>query len=69
MTDLFDFTPGPGDCEVNFGALPPMPNGYAVWWHENLEHYIAWGPGYESPITVDRFQARRWCFAEAKSDD
>jgi len=46
---------------VNFGNLPPLPDGYCVRWHDNLEHYIGWGPGYESPITWDRFQARRWC--------
>lgn len=49
------------DCyRINFGALP-MPDGYEVWWHGEVEMYIAHGPGYESPITCNRFQARRWC--------
>ena len=55
----------PENVVVNFGALPPLPDGYCVVWHQNLEHYIAWGPDWESPITCDRFQARRWCFGWA----
>ncbi len=54
-----------GDVEVNFGALPALPEGYSVWWHELIEMYMAHGPGYESAITCNRFQARRWCFAYA----
>lgn len=55
-----------GRCyEVRWGALPPLPAGYSVWWHGEHEHYTAHGPRWESAITCDRFQARRWCFAHA----
>jgi hypothetical protein len=51
----------------NFGALPKLPDGYAVRWYECHEHYQATGPNdWESAITCDPFQARRWCFAKAK---
>jgi hypothetical protein len=50
-----------------FGALPPLPPGYSVDWYECHEHYQATGPDdWESAITVDPFQARRWCFAHAE---
>lgn len=52
--------------EVDFGALHPLPEGYSVWWHEGHEHYQAHGPDeWESVMTCDRFQARRWCLLEA----
>ena len=52
--------------EINFGFLPPLPEGYTVSFYEALEHYMADGPDdWQSPITAHRFQARRWCFAEA----
>ncbi len=50
----------------NFGALPPLPDGYRVEWVESVEHFIALGPGeWESVITCDPHQARRWCFHRA----
>ena len=52
---------------VNFGALKPLPLGFWVGYHPNLEHYIAHGPDeWESVITCDRFQARWWCFDKAQ---
>jgi hypothetical protein len=55
-----------GGCQrVRFGAVP-MPEGYEVWWHEEHEHYQAHGPGeWESVITCDRWQARRWAVQRA----
>lgn len=53
------------DVPYNFGALL-MPEGYSVVWHECHEHYQGHGPDdWESPITVDPHQARRWCIARA----
>lgn len=55
--------------EVHFGALPPLPAGYSVWWHDEHEHYQAHAPhGDESPIHVDRFACRRWCFEHARPE-
>lgn len=48
---------------VNFGALPSLPDGYSVAWHDRIEHYIGHGPGeWESAIYADRFDARQACF-------
>ena len=56
----------PSDVPVRFGALPPLPPGHLVIWSEGTEHYHALGPDeWESDITCNRFQARRWCFAHA----
>lgn len=54
---------------VNFGALV-MPAGYKVIWCEGVEHYLAVheASGWESDITWDRFQARRWCIKRAEAD-
>lgn len=50
----------------NFGALPPLPDGFSVVYNDNIEHYYATGPDeWESVITVDPYQARKWCFVEA----
>jgi len=55
-----------GCGEYNFGCLPPLPDGYSVWWHAEHEHYSAHGPGeWESVITWNPYQARRWAFAHA----
>jgi len=52
--------------EYNFGALPPLPAGYWVDYVECVEHYMAFGPDeWESGVTVDPYQARRWCFDRA----
>lgn len=58
-----------GDFDVNFGALPPLPPGYRVVWCDGLEHYLATGPDpvngpgeWDSPVTWNRFQARRFAF-------
>lgn len=49
---------------VNFGALPPLPEGYAVVWVE--PHYLATGPGgWEGLLTWDRFRARKEALAHA----
>ena len=54
-----------GDVVYNFGALP-MPEGYAVVWHDVVEHYIAHGPDeWESVVTCNPHQARRWCLRRA----
>ena len=57
------------ETAINFGGLPKLPDGYEVRYHESVEHYIAHAPDeWTSPITCDRFQARRWClnkFAES----
>lgn len=51
----------------NFGCLPPLPPGYSVEWFECHEHYQAIGPHeWESDITCNPHQARRWCFNHAK---
>ncbi len=56
-----------GAChERHYGALPPLPEGYSVWWHGEHEHYSAHGPGWESCITVDPYQARRWALERAR---
>ncbi len=50
----------------NFGALQPLPAGYAVNWYAGHEHYQAVGPDeWESPITCNPLQARAWAFARA----
>lgn len=50
----------------NFGALPPLPAGFSVFYNDNIEHYYATGPDeWQSVITVDPYQARKWCFVEA----
>ena len=58
------------EIPYNFGALPPLPDGYAVVWFESHEHYQATGPDeWESAITCDPYQARRWCFNHAVRRD
>ena len=64
MSDTMEYPNRP----YNFGALPPLPKGYKVAWYECHEHYQATGPdGWESSITCDPFQARRWAIAHAKA--
>lgn len=54
------------DITYNFGALPPMPAGYSVVYHECHEHYQSHGPDeWESEKTCNPHQARRWCFLHA----
>jgi len=54
------------DWPYNFGALPPLPAGYSVVYHDCHEHYQAHGPDeWESAITCNPYQARRLCFARA----
>lgn len=49
------------DRNYNFGSLA-LPPGYSVMWHGCHEHYQAHGPdGWESCVTWDPYQARRWC--------
>jgi hypothetical protein len=56
-----------GDVRIGFGALPPLPEGYSVVWLGGTEMYCAEGPGeWESVATCDRFQARGWCFEDAR---
>jgi len=44
----------------NFGALPPLPEGYQVCWYECHEHYQATGPDdWEGSISVDPYWCRR----------
>ncbi len=44
----------------NFGALPPLPDGYSVVYRESHEHYQAIGPeGWEGDISVDPYWCRR----------
>jgi hypothetical protein len=55
-----------GDVVYRFGALS-MPDGYAVVWHDCVEHYIAHGPHeWESVVTCNPHQARRWCLRHAQ---
>ena len=57
-----------GCVERKFGALAPLPEGYSVWWHEEHEHYSAHGPNeWESVITVNPYQARRWALQYAEN--
>ncbi len=57
-------------CEREFGALPPLPPGYSVWWHAEHEHYQAHGPDeWESVITVNAYHARRWALQRAEIDE
>ena len=52
---------------VNFGCLPPLPPGYSVQWHPNLEYYIGHGPDvWETPICWTRYWVRRWCIQKWK---
>lgn len=54
---------------VEFGALPPLPDRWFVAWHAEHEHFQAHGPNdWESVVTVDRFQARRWAMLEAEKE-
>lgn len=54
-----------GCRQVNFGALP-MPPGYSVWWHEEVEQYVGHGPDEtESDVCGDRFACRRWCIRKS----
>ncbi len=66
------------EIPYNFGALPPLPEGYQVMWFDSLEHYMAIGPGdngvwpddyWESPISWNPYQCRRWAFAHAAKED
>lgn len=53
----------------NFGALKPLPEGYWVGWVECVEHFMAFGPDdWESVVTCDPYQARRWCFTHAAKE-
>ena len=55
---------------VNFGALPQLPDRWFVAYHPRLEMYMAHGPNeWESMVTCDRFQARRWCIDAARGED
>ena len=59
-----------GVYQINFGCLPPLPDGYWVGYHQSIEHYMAHGPDeWESLITCDRFHARDWCFAMAAAGE
>ncbi len=54
------------DRPYNFGAMP-MPPGYSVVWFACHEHYQGIGPEeWESSLTLDPYQARRWCFEHAE---
>jgi hypothetical protein len=56
--------------EINFGALPTLPKGWSVWWHEEHEHYQAHGPNdWESVITCRLYDARRWCFQASREQN
>lgn len=48
-----------GDPVINFGALPPLPEG---WYVVQLDsgHYMATDGEQESAMTVNRFHARKW---------
>jgi len=51
---------------VNFGALPPIPEGWCVAWHECIEMYMGHGPNdWESPICWNRFWVRQWVIDKA----
>lgn len=51
---------------VKFGALPPLPDGWYVAWHPNLEMYMGHGPNdWESLISWNRFWVRSWTMQAA----
>jgi len=59
---------GDGSVIVNFGCLPPLPEGYVVKWHDHLGMYLGHGPDdWESAICWNRFWVRRWCLQHAAS--
>lgn len=48
------------EMPYNFGALSPLPDGYAVKWYECHEHYQATGPNdWDGDISVDPYWCRR----------
>ena len=52
---------------VNFGNLPPLPEGYVVVWHEGSECYF-WtvrGSDIEGGETWDKYRCRREALAHA----
>lgn len=52
---------------VNFGCLPPLPEGYSVKWHPALEMYMGHGPDeWETAICWNRFWVRRWVLEKAR---
>ena len=55
--------------EVEIRFSQGVPEGYRVLWVESLEHYMAVGPDeWESAITCDRWQARRWAVWQSRKD-
>lgn len=54
-----------GDPIINFGAMPPLPEGWRVVQLDG-GHYMATDGNVESAITVNRFHARSWAFQLAK---
>lgn len=57
-----------GEIPYDFGCLLPLPVGYRVSWFACHEHYQGMGPhDWESPVTCDPYQARRWCFAHSQT--
>lgn len=69
MSESCDHYPGARDIHVvNFGALPPLPSGWHVAWHESFEMYMGHGPdGWESAISWNRFWVRSWTMEAALS--
>ncbi len=55
------------EWEINFGALPKLPEGYRVMWSNGAEHYFGLGPdGVEIGFSWNRFDVRREVVAYAK---
>ena len=51
---------------VNFGNLSPIPSGWCVMWHPNLDHYVGHGPNeWESLMCWDRYRVRIWVIEAA----
>ena len=63
MMGVFDELPA-----ENFGALPPLPDGYAVVWSPGDEMYY-WtirGTDIEGGQTWNRYWCRRWAIHYAR---
>ena len=59
----------PEEIPYNFGCLPPMPDGWYVAWHPNLEMYMGHGPNeWESLVCWNPHWVRQWCIDAAAKE-
>lgn len=51
---------------IRFGNMKPLPDGWRVVQLDS-GHYLGTNGAVETPITVNRYQARRWTISVAST--